>query len=187
MRFEKLGVAVFAGVLLSASGLAQQAESPTKIAFVHVQRALISTEEGKIRLKELDDWLRPREDELARLGKEVNNLKGEIVTRQGGAPDNTLVELNRRLVATQREFEDKQRISKRDFEAKQQALRIDLGGKLQEVITKYADANRYTAVFFLNPTEIAYLAESADITETVIKLYNEKYPVAAKAPAAPAK
>jgi Skp family chaperone for outer membrane proteins len=106
---------------------------------------------------------------------------------QGGAPDNTLVELNRRLVATQREFEDKQRISKRDFEAKQQALRIDLGGKLQEVITKYADANRYTAVFVLNPNELAYFAESADITETVIKLYNEKYPVAAKAPAAPAK
>ncbi len=187
MRFEKLGVAVFAGVLLSAGGLAQQAESPTKIAFVYVQRALASTEEGKIRLKELDDWARPRQDELVRLDKELNDLKGEVATRQGGAPDNTLVELNRRLVAKQREFEDKQRIAKRDFEAKQQALLRELGGKLQEIITKYADANRYTAVFILNPNDLAYLAESANITETVVKLYNEKYPVAAQAPAAPAK
>ena len=71
---------------------------------------------------------------------------------------------------------------------KQQGLLRELGGKLQEIITKYADQNRYTAVFIFNPNELAYMATSADITDTVIKLYNEKYPVAAKAPpAAPTK
>jgi len=183
MRFEKLVVAVFAGVFLAGAGLAQQAEPPTKIAFVYVQKALASTEEGKVRLKELDDWARPRQDELARLDKEINDLKGEIVTRQGAAGDNALADLNRRLVAKQREFEDKQRLAKRDFEERQQGLLRELGGKLQEIITKYADQNRYTAVFILNPNDLAYLATSADITETVIKLYNEKYPLAAKAPA----
>ena len=184
MRFEKRGVAIFAGVLLAGSGLAQQSEPPTKIAFVYVQKALASTEEGKVRLKELDDWARPRQDELARLDKVINDLKGEIVTRQGAASDDALGDLNRRLVAKQREFEDRQRLAKRDFEEKQQGLLRELGGKLQEIITKYADQNRYTAVFILNPNDLAYLATSADITDTVIKLYNEKYPLAAKAPAA---
>jgi outer membrane protein len=188
MRFEKLGGAVFAGVFLAASGLAQQAEPPTRIAFVYVQKALASTEEGKVRLKDLDDWARPRQDELGRLDKEINDLKGEIVTKQGATSDDALGELNRRLVAKQREFEDRQRIAKRDFEEKQQGLLRELGGKLQEIITKYADQNRYTAVFIFNPNELAYMANSADITNTVIKLYNEKYPVAAKAPpAAPTK
>lgn len=188
MRFEKLGGAVFAGVFLAASGLAQQAEPPTRIAFVYVQKALASTEEGKIRLKDLDDWARPRQDELARLDKEINDLKGEIVTKQGATSADAIGELNRRLVAKQREFEDRQRIAKRDFEEKQQGLLRELGGKLQEIITKYADQNRYTAVFIFNPNELAYMATSADITDTVIKLYNEKYPVAAKAPpATPAK
>ena len=184
MSFEKLGVAVFSGVFLAASGLAQQAEPPTRIAFVYVQKALASTEEGKVRLKDLDDWARPRQDELARLDKEINDLKGELVTKQGAASNDALADLNRRLVTKQREFEDKQRISKRDFEEKQQALLRELGGKLQEIITKYADQNRYTAVFIFNPNELAYMANSADITDTVIKLYNEKYPLAAKAPAA---
>jgi outer membrane protein len=188
MRVEKLGVAVFAGVFLAGAGMAQQAEPPTKIAFVYVQKALASTDEGKVRLKELDDWARPRQDELARLDKEVNDLRGEIATRQGAAGDEALGDLNRRLVAKQREFEDRQRLAKRDFEEKQQGLLRELGGKLQEIITKYADQNRYTAVFILNPNDLAYLATSADITETVIKLYNEKYPLAATAPAAtPAK
>jgi outer membrane protein len=184
MTFDKLGWAVFAGVFLAASGLAQQAEPPTRIAFVYVQKALASTEEGKVRLKDLDDWARPRQDELARLDKEINDLKGEIVSKQSTASNEALGELNRKLVARQREFEDRQRIAKRDFEEKQQGLLRELGGKLQEIITKYADQNRYTAVFIFNPNELAYMANSADITDTVIKLYNEKYPLAAKAPPA---
>ena len=42
-------------------------------------------------------------------------------------------DLNRQLVAKQREFEDKQRDGKRDFDQRQQALLRELGGKLQNV------------------------------------------------------
>ncbi len=189
MRFWRLSGAVCGGVFLAASGLAQQVEQPpTKIGFVYVQRALASTEEGKVRLKELDDWARPRQEQLAKLQKEMSDLKGEILSKQGAASDDAVAELNRQLVARQREFEDKQRDGKRDFDAKQQALLRELGGKLQQIITEYADKNRFTAVFIFKPDDLAYLANSAEITDTIIKLYNEKYPLAAKAaPAAPAK
>jgi outer membrane protein len=181
MTFAKLGGAVCGGILLVGSGFAQQAEPPTKIAFVYVQKALASTEEGKVQLKELDDWARPRQEQLARLDKEVNDLKNQIVSKQGLAGDDALSELNRQLVAKQREFEDKQRDGKRDFDRKQQAVLRDLGGKLQQIITDYADKNHYTAVFIFKPDDLAYLANSADITDTIIKLYNEKYPLPAKA------
>ncbi len=190
----RVGGMVLAGALLATAAWAQQpqqaqqqapAPAASKIGFVYVQRALATSDEGKARLKELDTWARPRQDELAKLDKEINELKGEIITKQGAASDEAIAELNRRIVAKQREFEDKQRITKRDFDAKQQALLKELGGKLQEIITKYADDNRYTAVFIFNPDQLAYLANSADITDTVIKLYNERYPApAATTPAA---
>lgn len=184
MRSERLAVAVLAGLLVAGGALAQQAEPPTRIAFVYVQRALASTEEGKVRLTQLDQWARPRQEELVRLDKEIADLRGELATRQGGPADEALNDLNKKLVAKQREFEDKQRIAKRDFEERQQGILKEIGGKLQEIITQYADSNRYTAVFILNPNDLAYLAKTADITEIVIKLYNEKYPLAAAAPAA---
>lgn len=196
MAGTRLGGAVLTGVLLASGSLAQQeapaqapqtGSSPTKIAFVYVQRALATTDEGKVRLKELDAWARPRQDELGKLDKEINELKGELITRQGAANEGAIAELNRRLVAKQREFEDRQRTVKRDFEAKREGLLKELGGKLQEVVNKYADENRYTAVFIFNPDQLAYLAKSADITDTVIKLYNERFPLAAATAAAPAK
>ncbi len=195
MGVTRLCGAVLAGVLLATAAQAQQAPAqapqggvaPTKIAFVLVQRALAGTDEGKARLKDLDTWAQPRQDELARLDKEINDLKGEIINRQGVATEDALADLNRKLVSKQREFEDKQRTVKRDFEAKRQNLLKELGGRLQDVINKYADENRYMAVFIINPEQLAYLAPSADITDTVIKLYNERYPGTAAASAAPAK
>jgi outer membrane protein len=182
MKFSKLSGAVCAAALVAGSGLAQPAEQPaTKIGFVYVQKALASTQEGKARLKELDDWARPRQEQLAKMDKEINDLKGEILSKQGVASDDTLADLNRQLVARQREFEDKQRDGKRDFEEKQQALLREMGGKLQQVINDYAQKNRYTAVFIFKPDDLAYMANFADITDTIIKLYDEKFPLAAKA------
>jgi outer membrane protein len=182
MRAAHLLAVAAAVVTLATAAAAQQAAAPptetgpSKIAFVDVEKAVVSIDEGKARLKELDDWARPRRDELARLGKEINDLQAERAAKQNVASEDAIAELNRRIVAKQREFEDRQRIAKRDFEERQNAVLKDLGEKMNAVVTQYADQNRYTAVFILKPNEIVYLAYSADITEAIIKLYNERYP-----------
>ncbi len=192
MRTMRLGAGMVAGVLLAAVSSAQQPstpqpEYPTKIAFVFVQKALASTDEGKIRLKQLDDWTKPRQQELEKLNKDLNDLQGELVSKQGVATDDVLADLNQKLIAKRREFEDKQRTAKRDLDEKQQALLKDIGGRLQEIITKYAQDNHYTAVFIFKPDDLAYLADSADITDTIVKLFNQRYPVKAAAQPTPAK
>ncbi len=191
MRVAHLVAVATAFVTLATAAAAQQPAAPaevgpSKIAFVDVEKAVVSIDEGKARLKELDDWARPRRDELARVGKEVNDLQTELASKRNVANEDALADLNRRIVAKQREFEDRQRIAKRDFEERQNAVLKDLGEKLNAVVTQYADQNRYTAVFILKPNEIVYLAHQADITDAIVKLYNERYPFV-QAGAAPTK
>lgn len=173
---------IFGGVLVlamaTAVGLAAE-ELPVKIGFVDVERAVATIDEGKARLGELRDWARPREEELARLSREIEALRAEMSSKRGSVSEGALAELNRRLVARQREFEDKQRVARRDFEERQGAVLKEVGEKLTAVITKYADDNRFTAVFILKPNDLVYLANSADLTDTVVKLYNDKYPFTA--------
>jgi len=181
MRVAQLLAVATAIVALATAAAAQQPAAPaevgpSKIAFVDVEKAVVSIEEGKARLKELDDWARPRRDELARLGKEINDLQVERASKQNVASEDAIAELNRRIVAKQREFEDRQRVAKRDFEERQNAVLKDLGEKLNVVVTQYADQNRYTAVFILKPNDVVYLANSADITDAIVRLYNERYP-----------
>jgi outer membrane protein len=193
MSFRKLLLALAATLFLVGAANAQQAapaqeNPPVKLGFVDVERALASTDEGKVQLKALDEWARPRRDEINQLGQAVNDLQRELMTKQGSASEDVLSALNRRFIAKKRELEDKQRDAKRDFDLRQTTVLKELGGKLQQVIAKFADANRYTAVFILKADDLAYLAKTAELTETVVKLYNESYPVASKAPtAAPSK
>ena len=181
MRVAKLMAIAVALVTLAAAAPAQQPAAPadagpSKIGFVDVEKAVVSIDEGKAKLKELDDWARPRRDELARLGKEINDLQAELAAKRNVAAEDALADLNRRIVAKQREFEDRQRIAKRDFEERQNGVLKTLGEKLNAVVTQYADQNRYTAVFILKPNDVVYLANSADITDPIVKLYNERYP-----------
>lgn len=170
---------VLSVVLMAASAALDAQEPPARIGFVDVERAIATIEEGKARLGELREWARPREEELARLGREIETLRSEMTARRGTVSDDALAEMNRRLVSRQRDFEDKQRIARRDFEERQGVVLKELGEKLTTVITQHADSNRYTAVFILKPNDLVYLANSADLTETIIKLFNEKYPFTA--------
>jgi len=181
MSVTRFTAAVVGGFLLFVGAGMAQEEPPVKLAFVDVQRAILSIDEGKARLQVLQDWAKPLQDELVALNKEITALQTELAAKQAVANEATLAELNRKLVDKQRAFEDKQRKSKREFEERQEVILKDLGNKLNEVITRYADTNRFTAVFILKPNDLIYLANSADITETVVKLYNERFPFQAAA------
>ncbi|MGV8042004.1 MAG: OmpH family outer membrane protein [Thermoanaerobaculaceae bacterium] len=176
-------LSLVAVVGLVAGAAMAQAPEPTRIGFVDVERAIVAIDEGKAKLKDLETWAKPRQEELQKLGKEINDLQGELVSKRGVASQEALDQIQQRLVAKQRQFEDRQRVTKRDFEERQDAVLRELGGKMQQVIQGYAEKSGYAAVFLFKPNEVAYLAPSSDLTDTVVKLYNEKHPFAA-APAA---
>jgi outer membrane protein len=167
---------LFAFMTLSGSNAWAQAAAPQRFAFVDVERAIALSEEGKVRLGELQEWARPRQEELARLASEISNLQNEIASRQGAATQEALADMNRRLVSRQREFEDRQRIARRELEDRQSRLLRELGEKLQQVINVHSEQQRYTAVFIFRPDELAFLSPDADITERIIQLYNERFP-----------
>ena len=168
---------LFAGALgVTVGAWAQTPEAASKIGFVEVERAVFVCDEGKARLRDLETWARPRQEELAKLSKEINDLGAELNARRGVASDEALAEMNKQIVAKQREAEDKQRIAKREFEKRQDEVLKDLGSKLQEIVGAYARENGFTAIFILKPNDLVFLTPSADVTETVIKLYNQKYP-----------
>jgi Skp family chaperone for outer membrane proteins len=45
------------------------------------------------------------------------------------------------------------------------------------IASEYAAANGFDAVFVLNAQPLVYVADSVNITDAVIKLYDERYPI----------
>ncbi len=147
-----------------------------KIGFVEAERAVATVGEGKVMLRQMEAWAKPREEQVESLRQRVSELQEQIVSQRAVASQEALQRLQEDELAARRRLEDASRTLRRDFEAKQDELLRPVAEKLNQVVSEYAAANGYDAVLIFKPRTIIYLADDADLTDTVIALYDQKYP-----------
>ena len=162
-----------------------------RVAVINIQTAITGTSEGKQAAAELQSKYSPRQTELDNLRKQIEDIQTRL--RNG---------------ATTLSDEEKQRLAQegdrltRSFQRKQQELQDDgnedprevvdrIGRKMLDVIDKYSKENGYAVVFDISAqnTPVVYAANHIDITQDIVKLFDQAYPVktgtAAPRPATP--
>jgi Skp family chaperone for outer membrane proteins len=148
-----------------------------KIAFVDVERAVATVQEGKAKLDELRAWAEPNDKQIDDLAKRVLDLQRQILQQRAVASSDALKRLEEEELDGRRRLEDLRRDLSREFETRQNQLLLDVARKLNQVVTDYATANDYDAVFIHKGSTLIYMAPAADLTDTVIRLYDERFPV----------
>jgi outer membrane protein len=89
-----------------------------------------------------------------------------------------------RQTALQRFQEDTQK----DIESRRMRVTNYIGKRMQAAIEKISKEKGFIAVFFFDSARDAYVDPALNLSDEVVKTYNQLYPVSAsKAPAAPAK
>jgi outer membrane protein len=73
-----------------------------------------------------------------------------------------------------------------DIDLEQNKLMNDLGAKMMEIVQQYAGANGYAMVLNVSDmqTPVLWHNPGTDITNDIIKLYDQQHPAGAAAPAA---
>jgi Skp family chaperone for outer membrane proteins len=156
-----------------------------KIGFVDSNRAVVSTDEGKAEYQKITDWLKKQDDEMQGLRKQLDDKQTQFRNQQNILAEDKKEELLKDIDRLDTEIKRRTEDIKKDY-----ARRVDeFGKKMDKKITplfnKFAQDNGYTLILYINPQVIAYFNETADVTDQIIKLYNQAYPF--QAPAAPAK
>jgi len=171
----------------AALAFAQAGAQPNKVGIIHIQNAIISTRDGQKAAQELQARFDPRSKALEQKNNEINALRDQL---QKGS--NTLSEEARQKLI--REIDQKTRNLNRDtedarteFDQEQQKFLQSMGEKIMVVIYKYAQDNGYSVILDVSSpqTPVLYAANSVDITNDIVALYDKNSPTAA-APAAPA-
>ncbi len=147
------------------------------IGFVDAERAVASVKEGQAKLREFEAWAEPERQRVEALQARMNDLRQQINQQSAVAAEEALQELRQRELDARREFEEARRAFQRQLEAKQNEFLGDVAVKVGTVASEYGQANGYDAIFVLNAQPLVYVAESADITDTIIKLYDERFPL----------
>ena len=166
-------VRLLLGLIVVLAAVPAMAE---KIGFLDVERAVLTVKEGTSQLQVLEGWAKPRRDHIEQLKSQVAALNQQLATQQSVASAETLAQLERDLVQAQRQLEDEVRAFNRELPARRDKMLGELGTKIMTVAAEYAEANGFDAIFLLGAHAVAYYSKTLDVTDAIIRQYDERFP-----------
>ena len=151
--------------------------SAGKIGFVNAERAVAQVDEGKQKFEELRAWQEPQQARLDGLRDRVMALRQQLAQAQETAQPDALSAIERNELEARRAFEDARRDYERELEARKNAFLDEIAVKISALGKEFAEANDYDAVFLMTAQPMVYISDTADLTDEVVAMYNERYPV----------
>ncbi|MGB7284839.1 MAG: OmpH family outer membrane protein [Candidatus Acidiferrum sp.] len=178
---------------LCAAGLAAQDNSAngpaagTKVAAINMRAAIANTAEGKQAAAQLETEFIARRKELEDLNKQINDIQQRLTASAGMLSDDEKQRLTLDGQRLSRQLERKQNDFQEDLNDAQSDVVARISRRIVEVVGKYAPSNGYGAVLDDSSQSTPVMYASTDITEAIVRLYDQTYPVKSSGGAGDAK
>jgi outer membrane protein len=192
-RFVVRTAALAACILGSTAAWAQApaaagSAASGKVGVISIRQAIVTTAEGKLASAELQSKFASRQNEIENLNKQISELQQRL---QAGANKLSQEEETRLRQQGQRLAQRLDRMNteyQEDVNAEQADVIDRIGRKMVDVLDRYSRENGYVMVLDSSAqgTPILYASTQIDVTQDIIRLYDQAYPVKAGA-ASPAK
>ncbi len=169
---KSIGLMVFlVCFIFSAHALAEE----MKIVYAHLQRALNESDAGIAAKEELKQEADKREGELNAQQEELKKLKEEMDKKGSVWNEETRKKKEQEFTTKTQEFQKQyvqygEELNKKKLEREGRII-----DELTKIVNELAEKNGYTYVLEVSMGGILYGPPGADITDEVIKIYNEKF------------
>jgi len=175
--FRRISITIIflVGICVAAPGIVKiaSAADALKIGYVDLRVALNESEAGKKAKTELESLIRTRQGAIEEKGKGIEKLKGEIEKQasvlSAEAKKAKEDEMDRLMRDYQRLVQD----SQAEVKKKENELTGTILKELREVINRIGQEEGYSLILENVEGIILYSRKDLDITEKVIKMYNE--------------
>src|SRR5271168_3099055 len=187
-------VPILAALLMTPAVWAQAggagAAASGKVGVINIQAAIASTAEGKQASAELQSQFAPRQNELEGLNKQINEVRQRLEAGGGKLSQDESARLTRQGEVYTHQLQRKQDEYQEDVNAAQGEVFDRIGRKMVDVLDRYARENGYVVILDSSAqnTPILFASTNIDVTQDIVHLYDQAYPVKAGAvtPAKPA-
>src|SRR5215469_7057133 len=183
-----LGTACLFGATALRGQTAAGSATSGKIGVINVRQAIVTTAEGKQASAELQQQFQSRQNELENMNKQINDLRSRLSAGASTLSDDEKVRLTQQGQRLTQQLDRKNNELNEDVQAAQGDVVDKIGRKMMDVLDRYARENGLVAVFDSSAqnSPILFASTNIDITQEIIKLYDQAYPIKG-ATAAPAK
>jgi len=174
----------------SPDSIAPAGSATVKIGIINIQGAILATNEGQRDFQALEKKFEPKRAELQKANSDIEELTKKLQTQGDKLNEQARGDLARDIESKRKNFQRTYEDAQADWNNQQNELVNRIGGKLLQVMDKYAGDNAFSVILNSAATgegipTVLWNSPSSDITKAVVDAYNAQYTVAA--PSAPAK
>jgi outer membrane protein len=175
MQYTFVGMVAIA-LSLALIGAPTPAAAEDRFGFVDLQRALNETGEGAQAKRRLKSMFTKRQTELDKRQKRIKRMETDLQKQKGVLSEaafakrvesyrKSFVELQTTYVQFQRD------LSERETKETGRILK-----RMQSILAEIGQRDRYTAIFEVNEGGVFYYRKSLDLTNQLIRLYDQRFP-----------
>ena len=192
MVFRTAALAV-TGFFMAASASAQApaavgSTANGKVGVINIRSAIGSTAEGKQAQAELQSQFAPRQNEIESLNKQVNDFRQRLAACEGKCSQEEVARLTTQGQRAAQQLDRKNNELQEDSNAALGEVIDRIGRKMVDILDRYSRENGFSIVLDSSSQNnpILYASTQIDVTQDIIRLYDQQYPVkgSSSAPAA---
>jgi outer membrane protein len=155
---------------------------PARVAVIEVQRVLTTSTAGKAAYEKLKKLQDDAIERARKMDEEIRNLETELNTKKISLSEDKISDMTKTIsdkkIAMQRFAQD----ADRDVQTARDKALLELEQKIKPVIDGIGKEMGLAAIFNKFESGLIYASDAIDITDTVIKRFNDS--VASGTPAA---
>ena len=152
-----------------------------RIGIINIQNAIVMTNEGRRDFEALQKKFEPTQSTLNNLNQEIDNLKKQLQTQGDKLNEQSRADMVKNIEAKQKTLQRQAEDAQADFQAQQNEIANRIGGKLLEVLDKYAKQGGYSVILDVSGQQspVLWAAQTSDVTQDIVNTYNSQSSVAA--------
>ncbi len=157
-------------------------EIEAKLGFVSGLDVLYGTQSGQQEIAIVQTFMEEKQKEYDAQRMALEQLRERFDTQQLTLNAQTRAQMQRDIEVDDRELTRFQEDTQVEITRRRDEIFAAEDGKIQNLITDYAQENGFSVIFLRNETQI-YVDPSLDITPDIIRIYDERFPVESAATA----
>jgi len=169
----------------AAANPAAAPPATTRIGIINIQNASVMTNEGRRDFEALQKKFEPTQTTLNNLNQEIDSLKKQLQAQSDKLNDQARADMVKNIETKQKTLQRQAEDAQADFQGQQNDIANRIGGKLLEVLDKFAKQNGYSVILDVSSQQspVLWAAQTTDVTKEIVDSYNAQSSVPAPTPA----
>ncbi len=159
-------------IIVSLFAFSAQA-ADLKIGYVDLNKALTQSEEGKKAIKILQDMAKAKEELINKKGNEIKKLDDEIAKQASILNPEAIKEKKEEREKLIRDYQRIVKDSQDEVRKKENDLMKKIIKNIRKVLAEIGEEEGYSVIFERTERVILYIPKEVDLTDRLIKRFNE--------------